>query len=221
MPTAHSTDVAAAQAADIETDASRGSSNELNQNVPPAGDGAAKLIVPERGSGRFAVAPGASVTSGRGNLVTYSVEIESDLDLPLVEVARLVDETLADRRGWTAVAGRALRRVSANPMIRIRIATPETADRLCAPLDTGGRLSCRNGENVVLNAWRWANGAGGYERNLANYRRYLINHEVGHALGFDHASCPGPGAIAPAMLQQTKGLDGCTPNPWPATGGAR
>lgn len=130
-------------------------------------------------------------------------------------VARLVESVLADERGWTTVGAHALQRVDVDPDVRVRIASPTTTDRLCSPLDTGGRLSCRNGANVVLNAWRWANGANAYEGDLDGYRTYMINHEFGHALGNPHASCPSPGAVAPVMVQQTKGLDGCTANPWP------
>lgn len=109
-----------------------------------------------------------------------------------------------------------MRRVGGGAVLRILLASPATTDRLCSPLETEGRLSCRNGQLVVLNAWRWANGTQGYEGQLPKYRRYVINHEVGHALGYPHVPCPGSGLPAPVMLQQTIGLEGCLPNPWPA-----
>ena len=132
-----------------------------------------------------------------------------------VSIARTVDGVLAHPRGWTAVLARSLRRVDSDPAIHVRLASPQTADKLCAPLDTGGRLSCRSGDLVVLNAWRWVNGAAAYANDLAAYRRYMVNHEFGHALGNGHKPCPGPGKPAPVMVQQTKGLEGCTANPWP------
>lgn len=46
----------------------------------------------------------------------------------------------------------------------------------------------------------------------------VINHEVGHRLGFGHATCPGPGQLAPVMMQQSISLAGCKFNPWPVAG---
>lgn len=185
----------------------------------PGPDRAARRLrarrVPESGTGEFTVAPGASAMVGHGPRVTYSVEIERGLPLEPAAAAAVVHTVLSDDRGWTAVEARTLQRVDANPDIRILIATPSTTDRLCAPLATRGRLSCRNGESVVLNAWRWANGADTFAGHLAAYREYMVNHEVGHALGHRHEICPGRGLPAPVMVQQTKGLDGCHPNPWP------
>jgi hypothetical protein len=176
----------------------------------------AAVLIPEAASGTFETAAGGSAPAGSGATVTYSVEVEEGLPFRASAVARIVEGVLADDRGWTAVAHRSLQRVETDPDYRIRLASPGTTDKLCAPLDTGGRLSCRNGQNVVLNAWRWANGADAYADDLPNYRRYMVNHEFGHALGNSHASCPGPGEPAPVMVQQTKGLDSCVPNPWPA-----
>lgn len=172
--------------------------------------------LPEDGSGEFLVAPGQTPAAGVGTLTTYTVEVEAEVPVEVQGAAGVVDQVLADPRGWTATGAHALARVEVGSDIRVLVATPETTDALCAPLDTGGRLSCRNGDLVVLNAWRWLNGAPAYAGNLRDYRRYLISHEVGHALGNPHVACPGPGRLAPVMMQQTKGLGECVANPWPS-----
>ncbi len=168
--------------------------------------------VPEQGPGIFRVA--AATATSTEEATTYRVEVEDALPFPASQVAQFIEETLTDRRGWAA--RHRLVRVDDHADLRIVLATPETVDELCAPLDTGGRLSCRNGDNVVINAWRWQFGAESYPGDLAGYRRYVVNHETGHALGYAHVGCPGSGELAPVMLQQTKGLEGCEPNPWPA-----
>lgn len=179
-----------------------------------------RVAVPEEGTGDFTTAAvnEAGQESATSATMTYVVQIEEGLPLKSAEVAAKVDRVLADPRSWQADGVETLGRVSEPDAadIHIVLATPETADELCAPLQTEGRLSCRNGRNVVINAWRWFNGAAGYEGRIESYRTYVVNHEVGHALGNPHAVCPGEGALAPVMLQQTKSLDGCLPNPWPA-----
>jgi hypothetical protein len=99
-------------------------------------------------------------------------------------------------------------------------AIPATTDARCAPLETDGEVSCRNGADVMINLRRWLEGAPASELSIRDYRTYVVNHEVGHALGYDHVDCPGPGAVAPVMVQQTLGLGGCLPNPWPHPDGA-
>ena len=99
--------------------------------------------------------------------------------------------------------------------IQVLLASPDTSDRLCSPIDTPGELSCRSGARAILNFHRWVHGQQDYADNPTGYRRYLVNHEVGHVLGHGHEPCPGAGMPAPVMQQQTLGLDGCTQNPWP------
>ena len=168
----------------------------------------------ETGPGRFTIATGAAAPPAKAKLVRYTVEIENGLQLNPAAVAGTVDKTLADERSWPA-AGYSFRRTGTPGDLRILLATPGTVDKLCAPLDTGGEVSCRNEDLVVLNARRWVLGAPAYGANVAAYRQYLVNHEVGHFLGHGHVGCPGKGRYAPVMLQQTLGLQGCKPNPWP------
>ena len=166
---------------------------------------------------RFVTAPGSSPVAGSGALRRYVVEVEEGIPLDVAELAAAIDATLADPRGWTAagdVAPPASRRQRC-PRFRIRLATAATVDAHCAPLRTLGRFSCRQGDDVMINLARWMEGAAPSGLSLADYRHYVISHEVGHALGHGHVDCPAAGAPAPVMVQQTISLEGCTPNPWP------
>jgi hypothetical protein len=166
---------------------------------------------------RFVPATGRSVVAGTGPLRTYVVEVEEGLPVEAAQLAEAVDATLADPRGWTARGDVSLQRVGPEdaPSFRVRLATPGTVDAHCAPLRTDGIFSCRQGSDVMINARRWFEGAAESQLSVADYRHYVISHEVGHALGHGHVDCPAPGAVAPVMMQQTKGLDGCDANPWP------
>ena len=171
--------------------------------------------MPEAGSGEFEVAAAPDLLPGSAD-VAYTVEVERPLPFPPAEVAREVEATLRDPRSWGGRLGVTLRRVEARPGLRILLATPATTDALCAPLDTAGRVSCRNGPLVVLNAVRWASAVPWYADAVSSYRTYVVNHEVGHALGRPHQRCPGPGSPAPVMQQQTYGLQGCRRSVWPS-----
>lgn len=187
--------------------------------VPPrpktsAGTVDASPTIPQEASGTFVPARGSTGRTGTGRLVTYHVEVEVGLPYDAEGFARAVDSTLTDNRGWTKDGAYAFQRNAAATR-RIVLASPATVDKLCAPLQTRGEVSCKNGDAVVINALRWAKGAQAYGKDVGGYREYVINHEFGHSLGFGHRPCPADGAPAPVMLQQTRGLDGCERNPWP------
>lgn len=170
---------------------------------------------PDNPSGALQVVPGSSVPLGGSNLRTFQVEVESELGFDGACLSEQVLNVLGDPRSWIHADDLGWERVSTTADLRIIFASPFLTDQLCAPLDTGGIYSCRNGNRVVLNTYRWRNGTPEYTTDLNEYRTYQINHEVGHFLGYGHTSCPVVGATAPVMMQQTKGLDGCAMNGWP------
>ncbi|RMH67955.1 MAG: DUF3152 domain-containing protein [Actinomyces sp.] len=151
-------------------------------------------------------------------MFTFAVATEAATGVDPGEVAAFVDETLSDPRSWIA-AGVGFRRVPwaerGAGAIALVVATPATVDRLCAPLRTNGIYSCGRNGWIALNLERWLGATSDWPADLTTYRRYLVQHEIGHYLGRSHQACPGPGLPAPVMMQQTKGLDGCLPNPWP------
>jgi hypothetical protein len=152
---------------------------------------------------------------GEGRLVTYAVDVERALGLDPAAATAQVEAVLAHPRGWTRSGRIAFRRVDADADTRILLARPATVDRLCAPLPTAGRWSCAQGRRVVLNGRRWQRAVPHWDASLADYRRMLVNHEVGHRLGLGHVACPAAGERAPVMVQQSKSLQGCRPGPWP------
>ncbi len=182
-----------------------------------AADGS-RLPVPVSGSGRFTQARvDDRPAAGAGRVLRFDLQVEREVPVDADEAARLVAAVLDDGRSWRGTGGARFQLVAHGEQADLRavIATPKTTDRLCAPLLTRGQVSCQTGERVVLNARRWVDGAASFGEDRTNYRRYLVNHEFGHALGHQHVGCPGRGKPAPVMLQQTKGLGGCTANPWP------
>ena len=145
-----------------------------------------------------------------------SIQVEFGLNLNLNCLSEMIPGILNDPRGWATVENTSFQIVDKEVAdLNIVFASPDTVDELCYPLQTNGIYSCRNEKNVVINMYRWLSGAEDFNNEIATYRIYLINHEVGHYLGWGHTDCPSENALAPVMMQQSKSTNECIPNGWP------
>lgn len=210
------------------------------------------------GDGTFQGVGNAGATAGDveklgDEAYSYVVELEDGINGSTFgggdAFASTVDSVLADERSWISTGDFAFRHISARsedtPDLRIRLTSPETTKELCGgttELETSCFIQGDDDEGeagagrVIINSARWIRGASTFEGDLGGYRQYVLNHEIGHGIGFAaHQPCPEDGALAPLMMQQTlslnngelEGLDSgsefggtaaentCRPNAWP------
>ncbi len=215
-------------------------------DLPPGPD------FPTESTGEFSDVTIAQEAVGRGTElpVTYSVEIETSVGPGLVggadAFAATVNSIFADSRGWIADPRYSFEAVPRkdNPTMVVQLVATKTAHEICGT-SLEMEVSCylspqQEGDpgRVLISVARWVRGALAFSGDLGLYRQYVVNHEVGHGLGYAaHEPCPVDGGIAPIMMQQTLSVsndelyemnpnevyrpDGktCVPNGWPYTMG--
>ncbi|MEU4740585.1 DUF3152 domain-containing protein [Actinosynnema sp. NPDC023658] len=200
----------------------------------------------EQGAGTWAVIPGGTQPAGTGGrLYKYSVAIEdgvepADYNGDREAFARTVDGILADPRSWIGTGQASMQRVDSGPVdFTVSLTTTGTTHAMCG-FQIEFESSCWHdiSKRVVINTARWVRGGKVYGSDLAAYRTYAINHEVGHVLKNPHEGCKENGKAAPVMMQQSFGVANdyvaqlnsvdftnryaveanglvCTPNPFP------
>ena len=169
----------------------------------------------ETGAGTFRMLRGTTPRVGTpgSEQFTYTVEIEDGVDTAEFggddSIGRMVDATLGNPKSWTADGKVAFQRVdSGAPTFRVSLTSPMTVRGKCG-YDIAVESSCFNpaDERVYLNLSRWVRGAHSFQGDVGSYRQYLVNHEVGHAVGHpNHVPCGRNGDLAPIMMQQTFGV---------------
>jgi hypothetical protein len=163
------------------------------------------------------VVPGTTPQVGQGTakVFRYTIEVENGLDPTMYggdsSFAQMVDQTLDNPKGWTHNPQFAFIRIDeGKPDFRISLVSPMTVREGCG-YEFRLETSCYNPSygaerqsRVFVNEARWIRGAVPFEGDVGSYRQYVINHEVGHAIGYvKHEPCDKQGALAPVMMQQT------------------
>ncbi len=146
---------------------------------------------------------------------TYRIETRGTITAGMDVFRQQVAETFADPRGWRS-AGVAFKRVARGGDFSVVLAEASTVPSFSSVCSA--QWSCRVGRYVVINQMRWRRATPSWndaDKPRRGYRHMVVNHETGHWLGHGHLGCGGDGKLAPVMMQQSKGLDGCRHNPWP------
>ena len=168
----------------------------------------------ESGERTWHIVPGTTPKIGEG-----TVEVENGIDTTSFGgdegFARMVTETLDNPKSWTHNPQFAFQRIDAStpdlkPDFRVSLTSPMTVREGCG-YEIQLESSCYNPiygpdaePRVFINLARWVRGAVPFQGDIGSYRQYLINHEVGHAIGYTtHEPCERNGALAPIMMQQT------------------
>ena len=142
----------------------------------------------------------------------YHISIQDGLKRSLKHFADFVENVLTDKRTWKKYSFKRTMNKS-EAKFKIILTKPSDIFHLC---NMKG-LSCTNmiTKDVFINSSRWFNGSKPSKLRLNDYRKYLINHEVFHALGGGHNVCK-ENQICGVSHQQTLGIPkNSKPNPWP------
>jgi hypothetical protein len=169
----------------------------------------------ENGAGTWQVIPGTSNPVGTGGRTyKYAIAIEDGVEAgdyggDKDAFARTVEQFLEDPRSWVGTGEVTVQRVDGTTKadFTISLSSTNTTHQICG-FQIQYESSCWDPSigRVVINTARWLRGAKAFSNDIASYRQYAINHEVGHALGHGHEACKENGAPAPVMMQQTFGV---------------
>jgi hypothetical protein len=147
--------------------------------------------------------------------VRYHVETRGRITIGVKQFRAQAQQTYEDPRGWRAAGIRfvPVAHGGAFTLVLAQASLVPSFSSQCSAM-----WSCRVGRFVIINQDRWKNASPAWNAAhlpLRDYRHMVVNHETGHWLGLHHVGCPGPGRLAPVMMQQSKGLHGCRFNPFP------
>ena len=146
------------------------------------------------------------------------------------DVRREMRKYLLDARGWGALGYELVEVPSSSRKcdVVIRLQSAQKMNELYGDIPRLRGMSVTDSGSrpmrIDIHETNWFAPPAVYEANARldmtreqAYRAYVINHEMGHALGYGHSSATR-GESCPVMYQQTRGTGSsyCEANPWPS-----
>lgn len=133
---------------------------------------------------------------------------------------KLIMQILNDPRGWRKYHNVMFVDTPQQPPQRhFKVDIQKSSDILQTCGFNGLSCAIPDEGTIYLSNYRWTRGSRKSGLNLNDYRHYLVNHEFGHLLGYDHLKARtdngAKNIMCPVMVQQTVGIGTYKPNVWP------
>jgi hypothetical protein len=147
---------------------------------------------------------------------TYYIDTRNFRTDEQAEIADIID----DIRGWAGLGYR-FRRVydrSSHPdIVIVKLSRSQMLRRFAERPDLHGLSVTSRGANgsvIYIDDTNWRQVPANFYGSRQTYRQYLVQHEIGHCLGFEHVPASAGHSRCPVMYQQTRGTITCRANPW-------
>lgn len=200
--------------ADWAYDARMAEARELARLSALAGPfGMGSLLYPRP---RISGGADTDTTSHANDVPKYYVE-ESDIDSHFVE--RVRDIVAKNKHKLKTPAGHTIQEASdkESANIHIYLKSRDEMNKLNTNKEyySSGKVIWFSwtyqhpNPTIFIDGGNWLNGVDASGLSLDEYREYVINHELMHALGYDHQKCNSSTAsedgVCPVMFQSTRG----------------
>ena len=149
---------------------------------------------------------------GGGDSTEYTYAF--DRSIPIV-MQTFITTTIQDSRGWRGM-GYYFRQMATKDVDMVFYLKPNQNIIAMFTKEMDGFSVCYTVEGkakIYINQDNWETPPATFTGSQETYRQYVVQHEVGHALGMGHEEAQ-LGQPCHPMYQQTRGTSQCSPNPW-------
>lgn len=161
-------------------------------------------------TGKSTPVPKLSSNAPTFPVATFSYCLDASSTAEAKVLSSSASNAFSDLAGWNLGGRLKFVQVSSNCNFGIDLmpaSSMSSVSTACA-----GQTTCGVGSTLALNLSNWLAAPAAWIGGIDSYREQMISHEVGHWLGFSHASCFAKSSPVPILEDPTVELDGCSPD---------